>query len=90
MEVTGDRASALRQIGINYLSLKEWTKAQSFFEKSLSILPTEMNTVILLGDAFLAKGDVRRAEEKYRVALNLNKDSELEKILEHKIKDISE
>ena len=90
MEVTGPRASALTQIGISYLSLKDWTKAQSFFEKSLSILPTEMNTVILLGDAFLAKGDVRRAEEKYRVALKLNKDSELEKILKYKIKDISE
>jgi tetratricopeptide (TPR) repeat protein len=90
MEVTGDRASALRQIGINYLSLKDWTNAQSFFEKSLSILPTDMNTLILLGDVFLAKGHVRRAEEKYRLALNLNKDSELGKILKYKIKNIPE
>jgi predicted negative regulator of RcsB-dependent stress response len=48
-----------------------------------------MNTLILLGDTFLAQGHVRRAEEKYRVALNLNKDSELEKILNNKIKNIS-
>ena len=89
MAVTGPRASALTQIGFNYLSLKEWTNAQSFFEKSLSILPTDMNTLILLGDTFLAQGHVRRAEEKYRVALNLNKDSELEKILKNKIKNIS-
>ena len=87
--VTGPRASAFTQIGFNYLSLKEWTNAQSFFEKSLSILPTDMNTLILLGDTFLAQGHVRRAEEKYRVALNLNKDSELEKILNNKIKNIS-
>ncbi|MGK0179214.1 MAG: tetratricopeptide (TPR) repeat protein, partial [Nitrospinales bacterium] len=87
--VTGPRSSALTQIGINYLSLKDWTNAQSFFEKSLSILPTDMNTLILLGDAFLAKGHVRSAEEKYRVALNLNKDSQLEKILKNKIKNIS-
>ena len=87
--VTGLRPSALTQIGFNYLNLKDWTNAQSFFEKSLRIVPTDMNTLILLGDAFLAQGHARKAEEKYRIALNLNKDSGLEKIIKSKIKNIS-
>ncbi|MBN4079852.1 tetratricopeptide repeat protein [bacterium AH-315-C08] len=89
MAVTGPKPSSLTQIGFNYLNLKDWTNAQSFFEKSLSILPTDMNTLILLGDAFLAQGHARKAEEKYRIALNLSKDSGLEKILKNKIKNIS-
>jgi protein O-mannosyl-transferase len=88
MAVTGPRPSALTQIGFNHLNLKNWTKAQSFFEKSLSMAPKDMNTLILLGDSFLAQGHTRKAEEKYRVALNLNKDSRLEKILKDKIKNI--
>lgn len=87
--VTGLRPSALTQIGFNYLNLNDWKNAQSFFEKSLSIVPTDMNTLILLGDAFLAQGHNRKAEEKYRIALNLNKDSGLEKIIKSKIKNIS-
>ena len=89
MAVTGPKSSALTQIGFNYLNLKDWTNAQSFFEKSLSAAPTDMNTLILLGDAFLAQGHARKAEEKYRIALNLNKDSGLEKIIKSKIKNIS-
>ena len=61
----------------------------SFFEKSLRIVPTDMNTLILLGDAFLAQGHARKAKEKYRMVLNLNKDSGLEKIIKSKIKNIS-
>jgi len=87
--VTGLRPSALTQIGFNYLNLNDWKNAQSFFEKSLRIVPTDMNTLILLGDAFLAQGHARKAEEKYRIALNLNKDSGLEKIIKSKIKNIS-
>ena len=33
--------------------------------------------------------NARKAEEKYRIALNLNKDSGLEKIIKSKIKNIS-
>ncbi|MFL2947667.1 MAG: tetratricopeptide repeat protein [Nitrospinales bacterium] len=87
--VTGLRPSALTQIGFNYLNLKDWTNAQSFFEKSLRLVPTDMNTLILLGDALLAQDHARKAEEKYRIALNLNKDSGLEKIIKSKIKNIS-
>ena len=87
--VTGPKPSALTQIGFNYLNLKDWTNAQSFFEKSLSAAPTDMNTLILLGDAFLAQGHAGKAEEKYRIALDLNQDSELGKILKNKIKNIS-
>ena len=89
MAVTGPKPSALTQIGFNYLNLKDWTNAQSFFEKSLSAAPTDMNTLILLGDAFLAQGHAGKAEEKYRIALDLNQDSELGKILKNKIKNIS-
>ena len=89
LAVTGPRTSALTKIGINYLNLKDWTNAQSFFEKSLSMAPTDMNTLILLGDTFLAQGNAMKAKEKYRIALNLNKDSGLEKILKNKIKIIS-
>jgi tetratricopeptide (TPR) repeat protein len=89
MAVTGPRPSALTQIGFNYLNLKDWANAQSFLEKSLKMLPTDMNTMILLGDAFLAQGHAGEAEEKYRTALNLNQDSGLEKILKDKIKNIS-
>jgi len=89
MAVTGPRPSALTQIGFNYLNLKDWKNAQSYLEKSLSILPTDMNTVILLGDVFLAQGHTGKAGEKYRIALNINKDSQLEKLLKNKIKNIS-
>ena len=89
MAVTGPKPSALTQIGFNYLNLKDWKNAQSFFEKSLSAAPTDMNTLILLGDAFLAQGHAGKAEEKYRIALDLNQDSELGKILKNKIKNIS-
>lgn len=89
MAVTGPKPSTLTQIGFNYLNLKDWANAQSFFEKSLSMLPTDMNTLILLGDVFLAQGNVKEAEEKYRIALNLNQDSGLEKVLKDKIKNIS-
>ncbi len=89
MAVTGPKPSALTQIGINYLNLKDWKNAQSSLEKSLSIASTDMNTLILLGDTFLAQGHANKAEEKYRIALNLNKDSGLEKILKNKIKNIS-
>jgi protein O-mannosyl-transferase len=89
MAVTGPRPSALTQIGINYLNLKDWANAQSFFEKSLRMLPSDMNTLILLGDLFLAQGHAGKAEEKYRKALNLNQDSGLEKVLKNKIKNIS-
>jgi protein O-mannosyl-transferase len=87
--VTGPKPSALTQIGFNYLNLKDWTNAQSFFEKSLSMASTNMNTLVLLGDAFLAQGHAGKAEEKYRIALNLNKDSRLKKMLENKIRNIS-
>jgi len=89
MAVTGPNSSALTQIGFNYLNLKDWTNAQSFLEESLNMVPTDMNTLILLGDAFLAQGHAGKAEEEYRIALNLNKDSGLEKILKNKIKNIS-
>jgi protein O-mannosyl-transferase len=89
MAVTGPKPSTLTQIGFNYLNLKDWAKAQSFFEKSLRMLPTDMNTLILLGDAFLAQGHSGKAEEKYRIALNLNQDSRLDKILKNKITNIS-
>jgi tetratricopeptide (TPR) repeat protein len=87
--VTGLRPSALTQIGFNYLNLNDWKNAQSFFEKSLRIVPTDINTLILLGDVFLAQGHARKAEEKYHIALNLNKDSGLAKIIKSKIKNIS-
>jgi protein O-mannosyl-transferase len=89
MAVTGLKPSTLTQIGFNYLNLKDWANAQSFFEKSIRMLPTDMNTVILLGDALLAQGHSRKAEEKYRIALNLNQDSRLDKILKNKITNIS-
>jgi len=89
MTVTGPKPSALTQIGFNYLNLKDWANAQSFFEKSLSMVSTDMNTLVLLGDAFLAQGHAGKAEEKYLIALNLNKDSRLEKMLENKIRNIS-
>lgn len=89
MAVTGPKPSALTQIGFNYLNLKNWTKAQSFFESSLKMLPTDMNTLILLGDTFLAQGFSGEAEKKYRLALKLNQDSGLEKLLKNKIQNIS-
>jgi protein O-mannosyl-transferase len=89
MAVTGPKPSALTQIGFNHLNLKDWANAQSFFEKSLSMLPTDINTLVLLGDAFLAQGHSGKAREKYRIVLNLNQDSRLEKILKNKITNIS-
>ena len=89
MAVTGPKPTILTQIGFNYLNLKDLANAQSFFEKSLRMLPTDMNTLILLGDTLLAQGHSGKAEDKYRMALNLNQDSRLDKILKNKIKNIS-
>ena len=88
MKITGPSPSALKQIGFNYLNLNDWNNAIAFFEKSLKILPTDATTLILLGDTFLAQGNPKKAGEKYRAALNLNKDHKLKKILQAKIKNI--
>ena len=88
MQITGPSPSVLTQIGFNYLNLNDWNNAIVFFEKSLKMLPADLNTLILLGDTFLARGNPQKAEEKYRMALKLNKDPELENILQAKIKNI--
>jgi len=88
MKIKGPSPSALKQIGVNYLNLNDLNNAIIFFEKSLKILPTDATTLILLGDTFLAQGNPKKAEEKYRAALNLNKDHKLKKVLQAKIKNI--
>lgn len=86
MAVSGPTPSVLTQIGFNYLNLNEWTHAQSYLEKSLKMLPGNINTLILLGDTFSARGQLKKAEEKYHAALNLNKDPNLKILLQEKIK----
>ena len=88
MKIAGPNPSALKQIGFNYLNLNDWANAVAFFEKSLKMLPTDATTLILLGDTFLAQSNPKKAGEKYRAALNLNKDHKLEKVLQAKIKNI--
>ena len=88
MKITGPSPSALKQIGFNYLNLNDWNNAIAFFQKSLKMLPTDTTTLIFLGDTFLARGNPKKAAEKYRAALSLNKDRKLEKLLQAKIKNI--
>ena len=49
------------------------------------MIPTDINTLIRLGDTFLAQEQHHKAEEKYRAALELNKDSKLMALLKEKI-----
>ena len=88
MKITGPNPSVLTHIGFNYLNLNDLNTAMVFFKRSLKILPTDINTLTLLGDTFLAQGKTQKAREQYRLVLNLNKDYELEKILQAKIKKI--
>ena len=88
MKITGPSPSVLKQIGFNYLNLNDLNNAMAFFEKSLKMLPTDATTLILLGDTFLAQGSPKKAGEKYRTALSLNKDQKLKKVLQAKIKNI--
>lgn len=86
MAVAGPSPSVLTQIGLNYLNLNDWANAQSYLEKSLRILPKDINTLILLGDTFSAQGQFEKANEKYRAVFSLNKDPNLQKLLQDKIK----
>lgn len=83
----GISPSALTHIGLNYLNLNDWANAQSFLEKSLKMAPTDTNTLTLLGDAFSAQGNIRKAEKNYRAALTLNKDLKLQELLKNKISE---
>lgn len=85
MKITGPNSSVLTQIGFNFFHLNELKKAQKFFESSLKMLPTDINTLILLGDTYLAQEQHHKAEEKYRAALEFNKDSKLRILLKEKI-----
>ncbi|MBC8284791.1 MAG: tetratricopeptide repeat protein [Nitrospinae bacterium] len=85
MTVAGPSPSVLTQIGFNYLNLNDWANARSFLSKSLKMVPTDVNTLILLGDTYSSQGKAKEAEKNYRMALNLNKDTELEKLLQNKI-----
>ena len=86
--VAGLKPSALNQIGFNYLNLNDLSNAKSFLKKSLKMAPTNINTLILLGDVFSAQGMAKKAEKNYRIAMNLNKDPKKENLLKNKIAEI--
>ena len=50
--------------------------------------PTNINTLVILGDVFSAQRMIKEAEKNYRIALELNKDSKREELLKNKIAKI--
>ena len=50
--------------------------------------PTNINTLVILGDVFSAQRMIKEAEKNYRIALKLNKDSKREELLKNKISKI--
>ena len=86
--VAGLSPSVLTNIGINYLKLNEFSNAKTFLRKSLKMAPTNINTLVILGDVFSAQRMIKEAEKNYRIALKLNKDSKREELLKNKISKI--
>ena len=50
--------------------------------------PTNINTLVILGDVFSAQRMIKEAEKNYRIALKLIKDSKREELLKIKISEI--
>ena len=86
--VAGPDPSVLNHIGFNYLNLNDWSNAKSFLEKSLKMAPTNINTLVLLGEVCSAQGMAKEAEKNYQMALNLNKDPKIEELLKNKISEV--
>ena len=86
--VAGLSPSVLTNIGFNYLKLNEFSNAKIFLRKSLKMAPTNINTLVILGDVFSAQRMIKEAEKNYRIALKLNKDSKREELLKNKISKI--
>ena len=86
--VAGLSPSVLTNIGFNYLKLNEFSNAKTFLRKSLKMAPTNINTLVILGDVFSAQRMIKEAEKNYRIALKLNKDSKREELLKNKISKI--
>ena len=86
--VAGLSPSVLTNIGFNYLKLNEFSNAKTFLRKSLKMAPTNINTLVILGDVFSAQRMIKEAEKNYRIALKLNKDSKREELLKIKISKI--
>ena len=86
--VAGLSPSVLTNIGFNYLKLNEFSNAKTFLRKSLKMAPTNINTLVILGDVFSAQRMIKEAEKNYRIALKLNKDSKRKELLKNKISKI--
>ena len=86
--MAGLSPSVLTNIGFNYLKLNEFSNAKTFLRKSLKMAPTNINTLVILGDVFSAQRMIKEAEKNYRIALKLNKDSKREELLKNKISKI--
>ena len=86
--VAGLSPSVLTNIGFNYLKLNEFSNAKTFLRKSLKMAPTNINTLVILGDVFSAQRMIKEAEKNYRIALKINKDSKREELLKNKISKI--
>jgi len=86
--VAGLSPSVLTHIGFNYLKLKDFLNAKSFLRKSLKMAPTDINTLVILGDVFYAQRMTKEAEKNYRIALKLNKDLKREELLKIKISEV--
>jgi len=88
LEVADPNPSVLNQMAFSYLNLNDWSNAKAFLKKSLKLAPANINTFLLLGDVYLAQGMPKEAEKNYQLALDLDKNSKLEKLLKNKISEI--
>ena len=51
--------------------------------------PTNINTLVLLGDVYSAKGMTKEAAKNYRIAMNLNKDLKRKELIKNKIAEVT-
>lgn len=72
LEVIGPNPSVYTQIGFNFNRQSDWNNARIFLEKSVSLQPGNVDTKIYLAEALANLGEIEKAREQLRTALNPN------------------
>ncbi len=63
-----DNYEVIYNLGLNYQSLSNFTKASDFFEKAVKLKPGKLKLQILLGRSFLSSGRLSDADSVLRYA----------------------
>lgn len=58
-------------LGLTYMSLKEWDKAASSFEKAVRLDPEYAEAHVSMGNSYAAMGRIDQAEEAFKKALDI-------------------